>query len=100
MTRTAPVLRLVDLGSNQQAAIRALLDLFRDHGWRDQAGAALKVVEALSRAQHGLTSTRVTNVLPDEFYLRNHLTKSTVRSVLDDLMRSKRTASSGTSRAR
>jgi hypothetical protein len=79
------VLRLDDLGNSEQAAIRAVLSAFRDRGWRDQGGAALRAVQALTSAGAGLSPAGLAGAMPDEFLLRNNLKKADVRRVFEEL---------------
>jgi hypothetical protein len=68
-------LHLEQLGPTEQAAIRTLLDTFRDHGWRDTANAALLAVRKLASSPRGLSPSSVAAVIPDGFYLQNDVTK-------------------------
>jgi hypothetical protein len=77
-------LYLSQLGPSEQAAIRSVLDTFRDHGWRDTSNAALAVVRALAGAPKGLTASGVAAVLPDRFYVQNDLTKKDLAAVLEE----------------
>jgi len=86
MARIARKLRLEDLGPNQQAAVRVLLDDFRDHGWRDQGGAALAAVRALTSSTGGLSTARLAQVIPQVFFVRNSVSRNEVRKALDGLM--------------
>jgi len=86
MTRSRRALRREDLGSSPQAAIRAVLDVFRDHGWRDPGTAALQAVDALERTSRGLTSAGLTAALPADFFDRNNTAKTAVRQAFDELV--------------
>jgi hypothetical protein len=90
MAQSTRKLRLEDLGPNQQAAVRVLLDDFRDHGWRDQGGGAIAAVRALASAARGLTTTRVAQAIPEVFFVRNSVTRTEVREALDELAASTR----------
>ena len=92
MARSSPTLRLEQLGRNEQAAVRTLLDAFRDRGWRDQAGTALKTVRALATARHGLSTTRLAAAVPDVFLSANSVSRSNLRDVLNELASRKHAA--------
>jgi len=78
-------LYLDQLGSSEQAAVRTLLDTFRDHGWRDTANAALAAVRLLERSPRGLSSSGLAAALPDKFYLQNRATRRDLAAALDTL---------------
>lgn len=63
-------LHLADLGDSEQAAIRKMLDAFRNHGWRDVSNTALIAVHRLSRSPRGLRARSLAMGFPAEFTCR------------------------------
>ena len=78
-------LRLDQLGPSEQAALRVLLDTFRDHGWKDTSNAALTAVRVLARSPSGVSPSGLAAAMPDRFYLQNDVTKKILAAVLADL---------------
>lgn len=85
MADAAQKLRLDDLGPNEQAAVRLLLDDFRSHGWRDQGGGAIAIVRALASDARGLTTRRIAQVMPEIFFVANSVSRTDVRKALDEI---------------
>ncbi len=73
-------LTITDLGPTSQSAIRRLLRLFHDRGWRDD-GAALAIVRALPT-----TPSAAARRVPGDFYARNGATRADVRALLETLL--------------
>lgn len=78
-------LYLDQLGPSEQAAVRTLLDTFRDHGWRDTANAALAAVRLLECSPRGLSSSGLAAALPDRFYVQNSASRRELAAALDTL---------------
>lgn len=85
MPGTANVIRIESLGRNDQAAIRAVLNVFVHQGWNDRSGAALALVRALAERPAGLSPGRLAREIPDSFIVQNNTSKAAVRRALDSL---------------
>src|SRR5690349_18098881 len=63
--------------------IRLLLTTFRDRGWRDEANAALSIMESIVADTHVLDSPGALEVtIPDEFLLVNNVTAADVYAAI------------------
>lgn len=87
MARGGETFELSDLGPTPQAAIRTLLDLIRDHGWRDH-GAALAVVRAVEDAGGVISISAAVRAMPKIFLARNDLRRMDVERALSELVSS------------
>jgi hypothetical protein len=68
----------------EAASIRLVLNLFRERGWRDEASAALALVQAVFADASVLdTAETLAQALPDEFLVANGIGPDDVSAALD-----------------
>lgn len=71
MTRGSAGVTLGQFGSSPQAAVRLLLAMFQDRGWRDESGAAVQLVETLRDAPGAMSADQWIRHVPSAFLLTN-----------------------------